>query len=180
MVTMASHFEGFANKHASFQDNTSETLSAIRTRLESLPLAEVSGFDTVRSLLERIQIQITEMTVPTEPRHINSSRYGSQHASDELENALGRLSKLAQEQGLSAYSVEAQDVVNDIDALLRALLADLGANAKQHGGGKRKREMQEDGEDDSREWRPLKLVKSIVGMSDKIILNQKGACAIQV
>ncbi len=177
IASIVDRFGGFANQASSFHHNTNETLNTIGTRLDHLPATSVLGFDAVRSQLEKIYGRVSARNVSVETCLDCSAEYLHQCDTDELKNALHRLSELAHEQGRQSRSVEAEDVLSDIDVLLRSLLVEHGA--KGYGRHKRKRDalFLDDDENEVLYWRPLKMLKSVVDASHSIYLNRKGECA---
>jgi hypothetical protein len=168
------------NEIHSYQNNTISTLAQHSRAIEEIArklgiLVDNSAeqADTIKTLLQQLHLAQQE-TPPTEstPCGVEGTKSEPKPAmrgndtDDGLTAAIARLRRLAEKTGTTAYSRDADIIIEDLKLLLRAVL-DSAENA-------RKRARDDQNEEESEDLRHLKRAKRLFKTCASLSLSKRG------
>jgi hypothetical protein len=135
----------------------------------------------VRSLLETLQNQISVRLLPVEENRGNKTdNLLVNNDPDDLAESLQRLFQLAKERTGKIGNVQAEEIIDDLDAILSNLLSQYRVDARKR---ERKEKEQAHGDDADNnhpsDMRALKRIKGLLNASHDIELNSKGLCVFK-
>ncbi|KAJ9614645.1 hypothetical protein H2200_002782 [Cladophialophora chaetospira] len=157
------------------RQETAATLLAIRNKLDHLPASTSSQFIATMSVLEDIELQVEVMPNAAESPQVAVGGCLAQDDPESLGASLQRLSQLAHEESRAMHSMEAEDIAEDIDVLISALLAHHEPERSLN----RKRKHSDSDFQAVESERPLKLIKNIVNTSNSIRVNPEGSALLK-
>lgn len=170
--------ERMNNNHAELQQNTEEVAGSITTRLERLENLSTEQFKIINDLSRQIEIQSSlkhevNYTNPTETRlpEVEQRPEANSFAlhGSALSAALDRLCLLASNTGTVCYSEDAEDIIDDLECVLDAILnQEIRATGGNCRDGKRKRCDEGQSRDVNRQ---IKRVRGILSASQVVELN---------
>lgn len=154
----------------SFQQETSATLLAIRTRLDRIPDVAALNFTGTKFLADKIGARIEKTSDGVGGSWDDTNHSYLQLDSCDLDESLRQLSELARKESHEAHSAHADDIAEDIEILIGTLLREY--HEKSLTRQKRKRDSSPSEDLDAA--RDLKRVKNMMSSSQCVRVNQKG------
>lgn len=185
MVTINQEVKGFKDESLSMQGQLRDTVVTLTEKLDHLQQTSAILPENVYVLFRALQDQFSgisnqisypeRMSLP-DSRGSDVRKLIDIHNDPENDHALlesiGNLCQLAKENGCIKFDMEAENIMDDLNALLQSALAKSShSNLEFH--TTRKRPMDMDQKESNDGGREMKRLRSLIYSSDSIVINQK-------